>query len=39
MSVGGDEEVKLTKLKVLLNKGLITQDQYDAKVAEILSHL
>ena len=34
-----DEMAKLSKLKTMLEKGLISQSQYDAKVEEILSRM
>jgi len=34
-----DTELKLTKLKSLFDKGLITQEEYDKKKAELLSDL
>ncbi len=36
---GGDIEERLTRLKDLYDKGLITEDEYDKKRGEILEAL
>ena len=36
---GEDEVAKLEKLKTMLERGLVTQEEHDAKKAEILAHM